>query len=229
MKEIMRFLQELRENNNRPWFIEHKQQYLDAKARFEEIVEQLIIGCAEFDPRIKNLTVKDCTYRIYRDVRFSHDKSPYKVHMGAYVCPQGKKSGYAGYYFHIGTGGNGYPYGHMLAAGDYRCQPEVLKVLREDIIADNGYIDEIVKKQVSPLFSIDADNAMKRVPLGFPADSPWAEYLKLRNFCLCHEPNTKFMTSKDVVERSIEMFKTTHPFIEYINRAIEYVKTEGKA
>ncbi|MDO5446252.1 MAG: DUF2461 domain-containing protein [Prevotellaceae bacterium] len=224
MKDIIKFLQQLRENNNREWFMEHKQQYLDAKAQFEEITLQLIAGCAQFDPRIKNLTVKDCTYRIYRDVRFSQDKSPYKVHMGAYVCPKGKKSGYAGYYFHIGTGGEGYPYGHMLAAGDYRFQPEVLKVLREDIIADNGELDRIIKTKVSPLFEVDKESALKRVPNGFPADSPWAEYLKLKTFCLCYAPDMKFMTSKDAVERSLELFSTTQPFLEYINRAIEYCK-----
>lgn len=224
MKEIMAFLKDLRENNNREWFLEHKQQYLDCKARFEEYTEQLIAGCAEFDPRVKNLTVKDCTYRIYRDVRFSKDKSPYKVHMGAYVCPNGKKSGYAGYYFHLGTGGQGYPYGHMLAVGDYRFQPEVLKVLREDILADNGEIDRIIKSAVSPMFSVDMEGALKRVPDGFPADSQWEKYLRLKTFCLVAEPDTKFMTAKDVIERSLELFRTTQPFLEYINRAIEFVK-----
>ena len=235
MKEIVDFLNELRVNNNRVWFNEHKQQYLVAKAEFEKITQQLIDGCEKFDSRIKGLTIKDCTYRIYRDVRFSTDKSPYKVHMGAYICPEGKKSGYAGYYFHIGTGvnaegvGDGYPYSHMLAVGDYRFQPEVLRVLREDIVDDDGELDRILKTQVSPLFRLDSENALKKVPAGFPADSPWAEYLKLRTFCLCWCPDDKFMRSKDVIERSLELFRSAQPFLEYINRAIEYVKEEEGA
>lgn len=239
MKEIVDFLNELKANNNRVWFNEHKEQYLAAKAEFEKITQQLIDGCEKFDSRIKGLTIKDCTYRIYRDVRFSTDKSPYKVHMGAYICPEGKKSGYAGYYFHIGTGmnaeslsnedgadGGGYPYSHMLAVGDYRSQPEVLRVLREDIVADDGELDRILKTKVSPLFRLDSESALKKVPTGFPADSPWAEYLKLRTFSLYWCPDEGFMMSEDVVERSLELFRSAQPFLEYVNRAIEYVKEE---
>ncbi len=226
MKDIIRFLTALSQHNDKKWFDAHRQQYLDAKAKFEEVTEQIIMGCEKFDSRIHDLTVKDCTYRIYRDVRFSSDKSPYKTHMGAYVCPGGKKSGYAGYYFHLGIGGEGYPHGHLLAAGDYRFQPEVLKVLREDIIADDGELDKIIKNKVSPLFALDKKGALKRVPQGFPPNSRWVEYLKLRTFCLCATPNTEFMIAEDVVERAIELFATTQPFIEYINRAIEYTKEE---
>lgn len=228
VKDIMTFLQQLASNNDKRWFDAHRSQYLDVKAQFEILTEKLIHGCAQFDNRIHDLSVKDCTYRIYRDVRFSSDKSPYKTHMGAYICPQGKKSGYAGYYFHIGTGGEGYPHGHMLAAGDYRTQPEVIRVLREDIINDNGEIDRIIRQKVSPLFSIDMDSALKRVPRGFSEYSPWSKYLRLRTFCLCATPETKFMTADDVIERSLELFATTQPFLEYVNRAIEYVYEEER-
>ena len=133
MKEIITFLQELQHNNNREWFTANKARYVAAQTRFNSFVDELIGEICRFDDSVLGLTAKDCTYRIYRDVRFSADKSPYKTHMGAFICPGGKKSGYSGYYFHIGTGGDGYPYGHMLATGDYCHDPKALQIIREDI------------------------------------------------------------------------------------------------
>ena len=130
MKEIISFLRRLQCNNNREWFNAHKEEFLKHQARFHELVEEVIKEIATFDSDVANLTPKDCTYRIYRDVRFSSDKSPYKCHFGAFITKGGKKSGYSGYYFHISTGGGEeYPYCHMLAAGDYCCEPKVLKIL----------------------------------------------------------------------------------------------------
>ena len=226
MKTVIAYLNNLSQHNNREWFVANKQRYTEAQARFNAIVEKVIMGIAQFDPSVANLTAKDCTYRIYRDVRFSKDKSPYKTHMGAYICPGGKKSGFSGYYFHVGIGGEGYPAAHMLAAGDYICDPKVLKILREDICYGEGDFADILKNKVSPEFWLDESSALKKVPAGFPADSPYAQYLKLRVFCLCYEPDTDFMTSPDMPERTAELFKTTYPFLQYINRAIEYTKSE---
>ena len=226
MKEVIAYLNDLSQHNNREWFVANKQRYTEAQARFNAIVEKVIMGIAQFDPSVANLTAKDCTYRIYRDVRFSKDKSPYKTHMGAYICPGGKKSGFSGYYFHVGIGGEGYPAAHMLAAGDYICDPKVLKILREDICYGAGDFADILNNKVSPEFWLDESSALKKVPAGFPADSPYAQYLKLRVFCLCYEPDTDFMTSPDMPKRTAELFKTTYPFLQYINRAIEYTKSE---
>ena len=91
MKQIISFLRNLQTNNNREWFMEHKDEYRSAQARFNEIVDQIIYGICQFDPSLTGISHKDCIYRIYRDVRFSKDKSPYKTHFGAFMCPQGKK------------------------------------------------------------------------------------------------------------------------------------------
>ena len=227
MKTVIAYLKDLNRQNNREWFVANKARYQEAQAKFNTIVDKVIAGIAQFDPSVANLTAKDCTYRIYRDVRFSKDKSPYKTHMGAYICPGGKKSGYSGYYFHVGVGGEGYPAAHLLAAGDYICEPKVLKTLREDICYGGGDFEDILKKEVSPAFWLDQSSALKKVPAGFPVDSPYADYLKLRVYCLCYEPDTDFMTAPDMPERTVELFKTTYPFLQYINRAIQYVKEEG--
>lgn len=227
MKTVIAYLKDLNRQNNREWFVANKARYQEAQAKFNTIVDKVIAGIAQFDPSVANLTAKDCTYRIYRDVRFSKDKSPYKTHMGAYICPGGKKSGYSGYYFHVGVGGEGYPAAHLLAAGDYICEPKVLKTLREDICYGGGDFEDILKKEVSPAFWLDQSSALKKVPAGFPVDSPYADYLKLRVYCLCYEPDTDFITAPDMPERTVELFKTTYPFLQYINRAIQYVKEEG--
>ena len=101
MDSVLQFLQDLRMHNDRAWFEANRARYTAAQAAFNRMAEQLIPAIASFDGRIRNLTVAQCTYRIYRDLRFSPDKTPYKTHFGAYICPGGKNSGYAGYYFHL--------------------------------------------------------------------------------------------------------------------------------
>jgi len=223
-EEIVSFLSDLDKNNNRAWFGQNKERYLRVQNEFYSLVDELILGISQFDPTIQNLCAKDCTYRIYRDIRFSKDKSPYKIHMGAYICRGGKKSGYSGYYFHVGTGlGNEYPHSHMLAIGDYMCDPRVLKVLREDICYDGGEFQDIINRAKEADLMLDEDNSLRRVPSGFAADSPFERYLRLRNFCLYCKPDNKFMMNKNVVANTLDIFRSAKPFLDYVNRAIEYV------
>ncbi|MBO5698803.1 MAG: DUF2461 domain-containing protein [Bacteroidaceae bacterium] len=226
MKDIIHFFRQLQVNNDREWFNAHKAEFKQLEAKFHSLVDEVIQEIAKFDPTVANLRTKDCTYRIYRDVRFSSDKSPYKCHFGAFITRGGKKSGYSGYYFHISTGGSdAYPYCHILAAGDYCCTSEVLKILREDIVDGEGDFDRIVK-QAYPTFTLDAENALKRLPKGFPEDTPYPEYIKLKNFCLVHHPSDEFWNRENLAQRIAEQFALTRPFVHYINRAIEYVTEE---
>ena len=225
MKEIISFLRDLSQNNNREWFMANKARYTAVAERFNAIVDELIREIARYDASVTGLTAKDCTYRIYRDVRFSADKSPYKTHMGAFICRGGKKSGYSGYYFHIGTGGEGYPAAHMLAAGDYCCDPKVLQVLREDIVGGGGDFDAIVQ-DARPTFDLDREGALKRNPKGFEQETLYTEYLRLKAFCLVHTPSNDFMYADGLAQRTAALFESSKPFLDYINRAIEYVKSE---
>lgn len=99
MQDVIEFLRQLRLHNDRTWFEANKSWYRDAQSQFAAFVEELIAGIARFDSSVQGLAAKDCTYRIYRDTRFSADKTPYKTHMGAYVCRGGKKSGICGLLF----------------------------------------------------------------------------------------------------------------------------------
>ncbi len=225
MNDIITFLQELQQNNNREWFMANKARYTALQTRFNAFVDELIGEISRFDDSVAGLTAKDCTYRIYRDVRFSADKSPYKIHMGAFICPGGKKSGYSGYYFHLGTGGEGYPYGHMLATGDYCHDPKALQIIREDIAGGEGDFDTIVRS-VAPTFTLDCEGALKRNPKGFEHETEYAEYLRLKAFCLVHSPSTDFMCASNLAHRTAELFRHTRPFLHYLNRAIQYSKQE---
>ena len=154
MNTILSFLRNLEANNNKPWFDAHKSEYQEARAHFNAIVERLIDGVMAFDPSVKGVGIKESTYRIHKDMRFSKDGLPYKTHVGAYICRGGKKSGYSGYYFHIGTGsGDDYPCRSFLAGGNYYMEPKVLKILREDIDLGGGDLTRIRSSSVPLLDS----------------------------------------------------------------------------
>lgn len=222
MKQVIRFLTQLSRNNNKEWFDAHRADYQQAKATVSELTVKLIDGIRKFDDTIGPLSVSDCTYRIFRDLRFSKDKSPYKTHMGIFITRGGKKSGYSGYYFHID--GNG---GHMLAMGDYMTEPRVLKTLREDIEMGGGDFRRIIESQ-APGVVLDTEGALKKVPKGFPADSPDAEYFKLKNFCLVKDLDKEFLLSPDLVDNLLEIFQKGKPFLDYVNRAIDFCREEQK-
>lgn len=221
MKKIIDFLGRLAANNEREWFNAHKSEYLECKAEFDVFVEQLIAEVRKFDDSIGALTPADCTYRIYRDTRFSNDKRPYKLHFGAFICPEGKKSPFGGYYFQVGCDDSGYDSGCMLAVGDYICDPKVIKILREDIAFDGGAIftDALAKAKK---FELDWDGALKRCPAGFPADKPYSRYFRLKNFCLVRNPGVEFMLKPELAKAVAKELKTGRPFLSLLNRAIAY-------
>lgn len=226
MQRVLSYLRDLHDNNNREWFLAHKTEYLEAKQVFGDFAIELLKEIRSFDDSIGNLGLQDITYRIYRDVRFSKDKSPYKCHMGVFICPGGKKSGFSGYYFQISASDEGgWESGHMMAAGNYFTEPRVLKVLREDIELGKGDFRDVISK-ADPKFRLDFSDALKKVPNGFPKDSPDSDFFRLKSFCLVHAPSDRFVTSKDLARKVAEMFRTTMPFIRYINRAIDFVNEE---
>ena len=142
-KRILKYLRQLAKNNNRTWFLEHKPEYDAIRTDFEQGVEQAIRRIVTFDPSIIRLTVKDCTYRFYRDTRFSNDKSPYKNHLGAYIAAHGKKALHGGYYLHLEPG-------HcMVACGNYWLPTNILTACRNEIMSNT---DQWLRCVESPEF-----------------------------------------------------------------------------
>jgi len=220
MKQVLDFLSQIRDNNTREWFEAHRSEYEEATAVFTTFVEALIQGIGRFDQTVIGLKPKDCMFRFYRDIRFSPNKMPFKTHFGAYICQQGRKSPYAGYYFHIEPKGSGYLDGHLLASGLYGPLPNVLKSVREEIMLNGASFEAAYKESTG--FMLEDSQALKKVPRGFPTDSPWAEYLKLKNPCLMKSFDDAFLLSDDLLDQTLEAFSRTVHFNNWLNKAVEY-------
>lgn len=227
MKELIQFLRQLQANNNREWFNANKSRYQEVQQQWNDFCLQLIQTIGAYDPAIARLTLRDCTYRIYRDTRFSNDKTPYKTHFGVFLAPGGKKSMHAGYYFHVGTDlSQGYPYGHMLAAGNYCYEPRAVKILREDISIGWDEFRQSILGAAHPSFQPDMEGALKRVPKEFPADAPYGDWVRMKNFCLNAPITTQFITEPHLAQRVADIFQSTKPFVDYINRAVDFAREE---
>ena len=131
-KRILKFLRQVMANNNREWFQEHKKEYEAVRAEFERGIQQAIERIITFDPEIAHVQVKDCTYRFYRDTRFSADKSPYKNHLGAYINAKGKKALRGGYYIHLE------PDHCLLAVGNYWLPTNILTSCRNEMMGNTA-------------------------------------------------------------------------------------------
>ncbi len=222
MKETLDFLRSLQRHNDRTWFNLHKDEYRAVKDRIDSLAAQLIDGIAGFDNSVVGLTPADCTYRIYRDTRFSNDKTPYKTHIGIYVCRGGKKSPYAGYYLHMEPDGN--TPRHTLIAGLYCPGSKILHSVREEICY-NGEEFEAAVRHASG-FTIYRGNMLKRTPTGFPADTPCADYLRLRDVYLERSVDDAFLTADGLAERCTAEFARTFPFVTRLNMAVDYALEE---
>lgn len=226
MQSVLDFLYDLSIHNDREWFNANKNRYVEANNTFNTFAVELARRLGEIDPQIGRQQLKDMTYRIYRDVRFSKYKQPYKTHFGAFICKGGKKSPYSGYYFQIGVEGQGnFEGANLLATGDYILDTKALRVLREDISMGGGEFGKLVRR-CDPCFEMDFEGCLKKVPTGFPSDCPDADYLRLKKYCMCYSAPDSFMTAPGLLERTVELFKTTTPLLHYINRGIEYAIEE---
>ena len=226
MQRILDFLRDLQENNSREWFAANKGRYKEAEAIFNVFAEELIAALGEFDASVRGLTLRDCTYRIYRDTRFSHDKTPYKTHFGLYICPGGKKSGNAGYYFHIEPMGGGMIGNHMLDAGIYMPEPAVLRSVRDEVFDNGEAVLAAIGQAGKAGFELDRSNSLKRTPAGFPVGGEWDEYLKLKDFHLSKTVDDEYVLAPDLAERAAADFCTTYDFMVLMNRAAQFAHEE---
>jgi uncharacterized protein (TIGR02453 family) len=214
---IIGFLTNLKNNNNKEWFTENKKIYEKAKADFEVFVEELFCQIAVFDPSISHHKPKDCIFRIYRDVRFSKDKSPYKTHFGAHITPAAKKSDIhtrSGYYVHIEPGNNS-----MLAGGAYLPQGEWLKNIRQEIDYNGHELVKILESnEFKMVFGQIEGEKLVKVPKGFEPESPYAELLKLKSFLATHKVKDSDLKSDGFSIKAAEVFKVLKPLGDFLNR-----------
>lgn len=216
----LKFLSQLKKNNNKTWFDNNRPAYLDAKGDFENFVQKLIASISTFDASIKELQPKNCVFRINRDVRFSKDKSPYKINMGASLNRGGKKSIFAGYYFHLQPGGESFAGG-----GLWMPQPDELKKLRQEIDYCFPEFKKIIynaafKKNYPGLEMIESQ-MLVNVPKGYDKENEAAAFLKLKSFVALKSVPDTLLTSSNLLRETAAAFKALMPFISFINRALE--------
>ena len=224
MKEILSFLSDLYANNNREWFADNKERYLKVQEDVNDMALRLIDGISAFDPSVAGNTLKSTTYRIYRDIRFSPDKSPYKTHIGIYIARGGKKSGYAGYYTHFEPDANAWLGGNLLCAGLFMPEKKALNSVREDILLSGEKYKDAIERAKG--FNLVTEGALKKLPPGFPADTPYTEYLKLKDFLLNRPMDDRIIKASDPVSVIVDDFRETYEFVALLNRSVEYAFEE---
>ena len=218
--DVLQFLSELTINNNREWFAENKVRYDRLRLEFEQLGRDLILEISKFDDEIKHVEVKDCVFRIYRDTRFSHDKTPYKTHMGIFIATAGgRKSQRGGYYLHLD------PAGSFVATGVWCPDANLLKALRQSVY-DN--IEEMNEIRFNPDFakyfsSFYEDDKLKTVPRGFPKDFADAELLKLKHYMVNYKLDEAILGSDDFVARVGAILRYAYPLNQFLNYTVDEV------
>ena len=213
---VYAFLSNIAIHNDRAWFVGHRDEYDRARMIFEDMAQQLINRLSVIDTSLAHLTVRDCTYRFYRDTRFSEDKSPYKQHFGTYIAAHGKKAFHGGYYLHIQPGEC------MIAGGAYCLPSNILKAVRQSIVDETeefrGIVEDPEFKRLFPIIGMDR---LKTLPVGFPRDYPYPEYLRPKDYSIATSIGDDFLRQDNWLEQTVAVFQKMKPFIDFVNYTID--------
>lgn len=217
LRDLAQFLAELAENNNRAWFVMNKPRYDILRAEFLDLVTGLIPQIAAFDPAIAACNPKKALFRINRDMRFSHDKTPYKTFFSASITPTGLKKpsqgGGPSYYFQINSEGK-----MLLAAGEWLPPADRLRAIRCRIAGEPASFDKILKsKKIAEQFGgLQEEGKLKRPPKGFDADLPMIESIKFKHFIVWREASIKGVMPEALVKDLVAGFKAAQPLVIWL-------------
>ena len=216
----LKFLKSLKKNNNKPLFDENREKYESARANFQEFITGLLQNMAAFDPEMKDFEAKKCMFRINRDIRFSKNKTPYKINISAHFNKGGKKSVHAGYYFHLQPGGNSF-----IGGGLWMPEAAELKKLRQEIDYCFPEFKKIVhasafQTQYGAL-ERDEKQMLVNVPRGYEKENPAADLLKMKSFVATKNISDSDILRSDLNKEVTQAFKALMPLIKFINRAVE--------
>jgi uncharacterized protein (TIGR02453 family) len=216
MKEILSFLKDIEANNMREWFDQNREQYDVTRKKFLAVANLLIHEIRQFDDEIPPLNAKDCIFRIFRDVRFSNDKRPFKTNYGCFIARGGRKSGFAGYYLHL------QPNECFLSGGIYMPPPEQLQAIRQEIFYNpQNYIDLINNKVFKSTYTTEYADKLKTAPKGYPKDWEHLDLIRNRNYAFGHKVEESELFAPDFINKAIEQFKIIYPLNRYLNKAID--------
>lgn len=214
---ILKFLKNIAKNNNRDWFEKNKPVYLEVKSSFDDFLEDLHKELLKFDEGLGGINPRKLAFRIYRDVRFSKDKRPYKVNMGAGFSPKGKMEQEPGYYIHIEPGNKSF-----VAGGMYMPAPDALAKIRQEIDYNPDKLLKILnsKKFKENFGELDDFDRLKTAPKGFPKDHPHLDLLKNKSFIVSHYFTDVEVKDKRFAKSVADICKTIKPLNDYIKEAI---------
>jgi len=217
-KDSIQFIDDLKANNNRDWFLDNKKRYEIFKKDYYQLVADFLNAMKPLDPSLEMLEVKNCTFRINRDIRFSKDKSPYKDHIGVWLSSGAKGKNRSGYYVHIARSGS------FIAGGFYCPEAEDLKKVRKEIAYFHEDLDEILReknfKKEFGDFDRNEENVLKNPPRGYEKDHPAIELLKLKSFETSQKFNIEEVTKEDFVSKMTKKLIVLKPLNDFINRAL---------
>ena len=214
--DTLGFLTAIKENNDREWFQEHRDQYERAWDNMKNFTAALIDGLAQWDCHISaDIPVSRCIFRIYRDTRFSKDKTPYKTWLGAGISAAGRNLNGPEYYLHIQPGNS------FAAAGYWRPEKEHLAAIRQEIDYNGARLHEIVNEpEFRKHCRLDTQDTLKRAPAGFSDDNPYIDWLKLKSFTAIESFTDSELERADAVERVLDAYRRMHGFKLFLHEAL---------
>ena len=220
------FIKDLQQNNDRDWFNPNKARYEAAKKDFEELLTTVIEKASEFEPALKDQKAKDAVFRIYRDVRFSSDKRPYKEHICAYLAEGGRKTINPGYYLHINPNNQSY-----LASGLWFPPAPELKAVRQEIDYNydefQGIIGDSKFKKMYP--EVEGEK-LKTSPKGYDSENPAIELLRHKSWGVSHPITDAELLSDTLADKIVALMKTAKPMIDFLMRPMkELEEAKGKS
>lgn len=216
-KKTFEFLRKLSRNNNREWFEKNKPTYLEIKSEFEHFVADVLHAMIPHDPSLEGQDPMKLTFRIYRDIRFSKDKTPYKTFLSAGMSAAGKGTGIPGYYFQIEPGNKS-----MIASGLYLPSAEYLAKIRQEIDYNGDKLKVLLseKKFKSRFGKLWDGDKLKTMPKGYSIDHPYIEYLKLKSFMATHTFKDVDVLQKSFIKKLIESMRAAKPLNDFLNEAL---------
>lgn len=216
MKILLDFFKDLKHNNNKEWFNENRERYEAGREQMLFFTELMISEINKFDSDIPLIDAKDCLFRIFRDVRFSNDKTPYKTHMGSFIAREGRKSERAGYYIHIEPGNS------FLGGGIWHPAPEPLRAIRSEIFDNTeGFKEVIGDKNFKKYYHAIEGEKLKTAPKGFPKDFEDIDLLRYKSYAFGFQVDDSTVLSSDFVSVAVDAFRELHKANRFLNGSLD--------
>ena len=217
METILNYLSDLKDNNNREWYHQHKEEYKAANADFEAFLQDLIVGIGEFDESVLHNIPKELTFKLVRDTRFSHDKSPYNPAFRAHISSKGKLPIPVGYYIMVKPGGQTFLGGGLFAD----MFKDATTMIRDYITANPKEWEQVINDETFQRYFTVKGSALKNVPRGYDKEHPQAEYLKNKSWYVEYFIDDDQLHDTQVfLNLAVTVFKAMKPFNDYLNKAL---------